>query len=85
MCRHVVYLLQRRVAPQAEIVVWVAVRGQDLLGVRGPLEGCDLGCRVEGGGPGARRGGPKVDVLIGRSASCGQERALPWTPRESLF
>lgn len=52
------------VAPDADGVVWEATGADNLLVVRGPSEGGDLGTSVDAVGSGTGGGVPEVDVTV---------------------
>ena len=74
----------RRVGPESELVVGVAVAREELLLVGVPAEGADLGARVDGVQVGAELGVPELDRAVGRARARGEDVAVVGAPGEGL-
>lgn len=78
------HLGEGRVRVDGELVVWDAVRREDLARVRVEDERRDLGRGCEGVEACAGGGVPEVNRAVRRAAARGEETRVPGTPREGL-
>ena len=78
------HLGQRGVLPHGQLVLGVAVGGDQLLVVSGPLDRADLGTSVDLVHAGPGLGVPEPQGSVGRSATARQQVGLPRAPVQSF-
>lgn len=78
------HLLKRRIFPNYDLVVRIAVGAHQLFGVFGKHQIADLRACVYAVHQSVIKGVPKLDGFVGRSSSAGQYSVVMGTPSDSF-